>query len=91
MAKKSLLKVEIIHNLLLMEFFVNKEREIHYKTTNLCGSACFNFFRLVSVSKFFLKRFFPFSNVFNDVLSPPVIKNFYAVTMFLVTHYAVHG
>ena len=44
--------------------FVNKEREIHYKTTNLCGSAGFNFFRLVSVSKFF-KDFFRFLTYFS--------------------------
>ena len=63
-------------------------------------SVGFNFFRLVSVSKLFL-RFFLFSNVFlvfysqknrftiNAVLSLPVIKNFYAVTLFLVTRYAL--
>ena len=50
--KKSVLEVEIIHHLLRIDFFVNKEREIHYKTTNLCGSASFNFFKLASVSVF---------------------------------------
>ena len=47
-------------------------------------------------------KIFSFSNVFlvpylqtirftiKDVLSPSVIKNFYAVTLFPVTHYAVY-
>ena len=60
----------------------------------------FIFFRLVSFLEFFFK-FFPFSNVFlilylqtirftiNDVLSPPVIKTFYAITLFLVTHHVL--
>ena len=44
-------------------FIVNKEREIH-KTTNLCGSASFNFFKLVSVSKF-CQDFFRFLTYFS--------------------------
>ena len=92
--------MEIIPHLLRIEFFVNKELGIHYKTTNLRESAGFNFSDLFLFQSF-LKIFSVFLSYFsflslqkirftiNYVLSPPVIKNFCAVTLFLVTHYAV--